>query len=114
MAYLTSAVGVVVLAVVLVHIMSFAVLLGWDHPHSLFGKGNYILNRYYSTHTMHVHKMNTYDIALKMLSNNGLSVDDIEKIYKPQTRCTGTHSVWSSPRQTKAHKYIATRSGEPR
>jgi hypothetical protein len=48
----------VVLVVVIVHILSLAILLAWDNPRSLFGKGSYILNRYSSTHTMHIHKIN--------------------------------------------------------
>lgn len=48
----------VVIAVVLVHILSLSILLAWDNPQSLFGKGGYILNRYSSTHTLHVHKIN--------------------------------------------------------
>ena len=48
----------VVLVVVILHILSLAILLAWDDPRSLFGKGSYILNRYSSTHTMHIHKIN--------------------------------------------------------
>jgi hypothetical protein len=43
----------VVFVVVIVHILSLAILLAWDNPRLLFGKGNHILNRYSSTHTMH-------------------------------------------------------------
>ena len=52
------ALRLVVFAVVIVHILSLAVLMAWDSPRSLFGKGSYILNRYSSTHTMHIHKIN--------------------------------------------------------
>lgn len=45
-------------SIVLVHLMSFFVLLNWNDPRSLLGESNYILNRYYSTKTMHVHKLN--------------------------------------------------------
>ena len=48
----------VAIAVVLLHILSLSILLAWDNPKSLFGKGGYILNRYSSTHTLHVHKIN--------------------------------------------------------
>ena len=63
------AVFLAVAAVVIVHIMSLSVLLAWDNPNSLFGKGNYKLNRYYATHTMHVHKLNKADVAMQILKH---------------------------------------------
>lgn len=66
------AVILAVVAVVIVHIMSLSVLLAWDNPNSLFGKGNYKLNRYYATHTMHVHKLNKADVAMQILKNRDL------------------------------------------
>ena len=67
-----GAVILTVVAVVIVHIMSLSVLLAWDNPNSLFGKGNYKLNRYYATHTMHVHKLNKADVAMQILKNRDL------------------------------------------
>jgi hypothetical protein len=48
----------VVFVVVIVHILSLTLLMDWNSPRGLFGKGGYKLNRYSSTHTMHVHKIN--------------------------------------------------------
>lgn len=69
-----GAVILTVVAVVIVHIISLSVLLAWDNPNSLFGKGNYKLNRYYATHTMHVHKLNKADVAMQILKNRDLHV----------------------------------------
>jgi hypothetical protein len=48
----------VVFVVVIVHILSLTILMDWNNTRGFFGKGGYKLNRYSSTHTMHIHKIN--------------------------------------------------------
>jgi hypothetical protein len=58
----------VVFGVVIVHILSLSVMIDWNNPRSLFGKGGYKLNRYSSTHTMHIHKINHVNVPGKLYS----------------------------------------------
>ena len=58
----------VVFGIVIVHILSLSFLIDWNNPRSLFGKGGYKLNRYSSTHTMHIHKINHVNVPGKLYS----------------------------------------------
>ena len=44
-----------------IHVLSFVLLLNWNNTASLFGTRNWLLNRFYSTKTLHSHIVNTLD-----------------------------------------------------
>lgn len=48
--------------IVTIHIISFVLLLNWNNKASLFGTQNWLLNRYYSTKTLHSHTVNSVEL----------------------------------------------------